>query len=302
MMRAVRYDHHGGPEVLEVVEIDEPQAGAGKVRIRISTVGINPYDLKVIRGVTGGAVPAGAGGDFFGVIDQLGEGVQGFELGERVAGNAVGRALATYVVGDPERMGLTLVPVELEIGLAAALPTPARTAVAAVDALQLGEGDTVLIGGAAGGVGVIASQLAVSRGARVIGTASPRNHEFLQDLGVEPVEYGDGLVDRVRALAPDGLTAALDLHGPATIQAALDLGLPKDRIATVASFGDDAQGVVSTGSANAPADALAQVLALVAEGRLVVPIESTYDMADVQSAFAEVAGGHVRGKVLVTVA
>ncbi len=239
MSRAVIQEQFGGPEVLEVRDVAEPHAGPGEVRVRVAAAGLNPVDWKVAAsgeaarsfGVT---LPAGFGNDFAGTVDEVGDGVTGFAAGDRVYGGARGHAVADYVVVRPGQDTLVHTPIGVNDITASTLAIAGRTADAVVHTIGVQAGDAVLIGGAAGGVGVFTVQLARRAGARVIGTASPGAFDFLRDLGAEPVTYGDGLVDRVRALAPEGVTAAADMVGTETAQAAVELGVSPARIATIA--------------------------------------------------------------------
>ena len=242
MSRAVIYETFGGPEVLELREVPEPHAGPGEVRVRVAAAGLNPMDwglalLPEVAARFGITVPSGFGYDFAGVVDEVGGGATGFAVGDRVYGGALGRAVADFVVvkTPPEAPdALSHTPEGISDEVASTLPVAGRTAAAALEAIDLRSGDTVLVGGAAGGVGVFAVQLAKLAGATVIGTASESTFEFLRQLGAEPVAYGAGLADRVRTLAPDGVTAATDLFGTETVEAALALGVPPERISTIA--------------------------------------------------------------------
>jgi NADPH:quinone reductase-like Zn-dependent oxidoreductase len=184
---------------------------------------------------------------------------------------------------------------------ASTLQIGGRTADAAINAIVVRAGDTVLTGGAAGGVGVFAVQLARRAGARVIGTASAAAADFLRALGVEPVTYGDGLADRVRALARHGaVTAALDLVGTETARAALELGVSPDRIATIAAGGQQPAGVRATGGREATPGALDRIAAAIAAGEFVVPVEATFPIEQTRAAVELQRAGHAHGKVVIT--
>jgi NADPH:quinone reductase-like Zn-dependent oxidoreductase len=305
MSKAVVLESFGGPEVLEVREVPEPQAGPGQLRVKVTAAGLNPMDWMLVAseqlaGAFGVTLPAGFGYDYAGVVDQVGEGVTGFAAGDRVYGGALGRAVAGHAVVDPAEAHHT--PAGVDDVTASTLAIAATTAEAALTAISAGPGDTVLIGGAAGGVGVFAVQLARLAGARVIATASEGSFDFLRGLGAEPVAYGDGLAGRVRALAPDGITAATDLFGTETASVALDLGVPAARISTIAARDPEltAQGVQATGGANAAPGTLERVAGLIADGKLTVPVAATYPVAQVRDAVTVQAGRHVRGKIVVT--
>ncbi|WP_329260554.1 NADP-dependent oxidoreductase [Actinoallomurus sp. NBC_01490] len=305
MSRAVIYEAFGGPEVLELREVPEPHAGPGEVRVRVTAAGLNPMDWGIASrpeaaarfGIT---VPSGFGSDLAGVIDEVGDGVTGFAVGDRVYGGALGRAVADFVVVRPPADSLWHTPEGISDEVASALPVAGATAAAALAAIGPRPGDTVLIGGAAGGVGVFAVQLARLAGAAVIGTASPGTFEFLRRLGAEPVAYGAGLVDRIRALAPGGVTAATDLFGTETAEAALALGVAPERISTVAAGPNPPGGVRATGAVAAATDALDQITDAILAGKLTVPIAATFPVEKIRDAVTLQAGRHVHGKVVVT--
>ncbi|MEV0210787.1 NADP-dependent oxidoreductase [Streptomyces sp. NPDC050788] len=303
--RAVQLKAFGGPEVLDIHEIPAPQAGPGQVRVRVTAAGLNPMDWIMTADADtaarfGLSLPAGFGTDYAGVVDQVGDGVTGFAPGDRVFGGALFRAVADFVVVDPAG-GVAAdeahhTPDQVDDRTAATLTIAGRTASAALAVLALGPNDTVLIGGAAGGVGVFAVQLARIAGARVIGTGSAASSDFLRDLGAEPVVYGDGLADRVRALAPGGVTAALDLHGTETVHTARELGVPDDRICTIAAQVD---GVPAANGANAAPGALEEIARLVASGQLQVPIAESFPVEQIRRAAELQAGRHVHGKIVI---
>jgi NADPH:quinone reductase-like Zn-dependent oxidoreductase len=289
---------------LEVVDRPEPHAGPGDIRIRVSAAGLNPADWKIATdpqraAAFGLTAPTGFGSDVAGVIDEVGDAVTGWAVGDHVFGTARGFAVAEHVVLPVDTADLHRTPDGLDDATAGALPIAGRTASAAVASLKLHEGDTVLIGGAAGGVGVLAVQLARRAGATVIATASEGNHEFLRELGAIPTTYGDGLADRVRALAPGGVDAAIDLQGTETAEAAAALGVPGERIALIAA--PPTAGGFSTGGRDAASDALDVLAQQLADGALVLPISGTYPIERISDAVAELRSGHVRGKLVVTV-
>ena len=294
------------PIVLDVIDRPEPHAGPGQVRVRVRAAGLNPVDWKVASipaaaARYGVSAPTGFGHDFAGEIDEVGADVEGFTIGDRVFGGARARAVAQHLVMTVATDLLVRTPEGLSDEAAGALSIAARTADAAVTTVGASAGDTVLIGGAAGGVGVLAVQLVVAAGAKVIATASESNHEFLRDLGAIPTTYGDALADRVRALAPGGVDAAIDLQGTDTVLAALDLGVDPARIATIAAGPNPPGGAVATGGGQAAPDALVRIAQAIAEGRLTLPIEATFPVERISDAVALQRRGHVRGKVVVTV-
>jgi NADPH:quinone reductase-like Zn-dependent oxidoreductase len=307
MSRAVIYETFGSPEVLELREVPEPHAGPGEVRVRVTAAGLNPMDWGICSrpeaaAMFGITVPSGFGSDFAGVVDEADAGATGFTVGDRVYGGAVGRAAAGFVVlkaptGPPDALFHT--PDGISDEVASTLPVAGHTAAAALAAIGLRPGDTVLVGGAAGGVGVFAVQLARIAGATVIGTASEGTFEFVRQLGAVPVAYGPGLVDRVRALAPGAVTAATNLFGTETADAALALGVPPERISTVAAR-PTLPGVRYTGAHEAPRDAMERITGAILDGKITVPIAAVFPIEQIRDAVTMQAGRHVHGKIVIT--
>ncbi|CPT69833.1 Putative oxidoreductase [Mycobacteroides abscessus] len=304
-MRAVQLDSFGGPELLAVREIPAPQAGPGQIRVRVAAASLNPMDWIITADADtaarfGLSLPVGFGTDYAGVIDQVGDGVSGFAVGDRVFGGALSRAVADFVLinvtGGIAAEEAHHIPDGVDDRTAATLAIAGRTASAALAVVNPGPGDTVLIGGAGGGVGVFAVQLARIAGARVIGTGSATSADFLRGLGAEPVAYGDGLADRVRMLAPGGITAAIDLHGTETVYAARELGVPESRICTIAT---QVEGISAANGANAAEGALEELARLIAAGQLRVPIAASFPLAQIRRAVELQAGRHVHGKVVI---
>jgi NADPH:quinone reductase-like Zn-dependent oxidoreductase len=308
MSRAVIYEKFGGPEVLELRDVPEPHAGPGEIRVRVAAVGLNPMDPAIAATPELAArfnitVPSGFGYDFAGVVDEVGDGASGFAVGERVYGGVLERAAADFVVikTPPERGRAVLhTPEGLSDELASTLAVAGAAASAALAAIDLGPQDTVLIGGAAGGVGVFAVQLAQLAGATVIGTASEGTFPFLRELGAEPVTYGAGLADRVRALAPDGITAAIDLFGSETIETALALGVAPERISAIAAGPTPPGGAHAAFSIDAEPSALPRIADAIVAGQIAVPIAARFPIGQIREAAALQADRHVHGKIVVT--
>src|SRR6202044_3382919 len=232
-LKAVRFSQFGGPEVLEIVELPDPRPGPGQVRIAVRAAGVNPSDWKKRQGLMDTELPQTLGYEAAGVGDELGAGVTEVAVGDRVFGfSADGAAQAELAV----LAYYAPIPPSLDFSAAAALPAAVETAARALDQLGVGSGSTLLINGASGSVGSAAVQLAVVRGARVIGTASPANHEYLRSLGADPVAYGEGLAGRVRALAPDGVDAALDVAGSGVLPELIELAGGPEHVVTIADF------------------------------------------------------------------
>lgn len=303
--RAVRLESFGGPEALAVQDVPEPEAGDGQIRVCVTAAGLNPMDWFMTSDAQtaarfGLSLPCGFGTDYAGVVDQVGAGSSGYAVGDRVFGAALSRAVAGFVVVDADGNIASGVahhtPDGIDDRTAATLSIAGSTAAAALAVLGLGPHDTVLVGGAGGGVGVFAVQLARIAGARVIGTGSPSTAEHLRSLGAEPVAYGDGLAERVRDLAAGPVTAALDLHGTDTVHVARELGVPDGRICTIAGVVD---GVSAVSGANAAPGALEDIARLAADERLRVPIAATYPIEEIRAAVELQAARHVRGKVVI---
>ena len=304
MPRAVRLSAYGGLERLEIVEVAKPTCGADEVIVRVVAAGTNPGEMAIREGVLKDmfpkAFPFGQGTDFAGRIDAVGTGVNEFAVDDEVLGWTEDRsAQADYVVAKTSR--LIAKPPSLDWFRAGSLFVTASTAFAAVRAVGLKAGDTVAISGAAGGVGSVAVQLARRRGARVIGIASPESAGFLRSVGVEHVAYGDGLADRLRAAAPKGVDAFVDLFGNGYVDTAVELGVARDRIDTVIDFAAaQKHGVKTDGSAEAAdRETLAEVANLIAWGKVVLPIAAIYPFADLRDAYLELAKRKSNGKIVL---
>ena len=300
-MKAVQFREFGGPEVLELVELPDPVPGPGQIRIRVHAVGVNPIDWKVRRGMIGGELPLRIGSEVAGVVDALGDGVDGVATGDRVFGFPAGGGGAAELALLED---YAPIPESLDFAGAAALPVAVETAVRTLDLLNVGSGTTLLINGAAGAVGSSAVQIARRRGARVIGTASEGNHAFLRSLGAEPTTYGDGLVERVRAIAPDGVDAALDAAGGGALPALIELTGDRDRVVTIADFmGAQAAGVRFSGGMGAgrAVHALAEIGAPIDAGEFSLPVAQTFPLDQIGAAQDLSETGHVRGKLVLLV-
>jgi NADPH:quinone reductase-like Zn-dependent oxidoreductase len=305
MSRAVIYETHGGPEVLEVRQVLEPHAGPGEFRVRVRAAGLNAMDglfvaNPAMASAFGIVPPAGFGYDFAGVVDEVGDGATGFAVGDRVYGGAMAKAVADFVIVSTPTGTVWRTPEGLSDEIASTLPVAGMTAAAVVSAIGVGAGDTVLVGGAAGGVGVLTVQLARLAGAAVIGTASEATFDFLRKLGAEPVAYGDGLADRVRAMAPRGVSAAADLFGTEAAQSAIALGVAPDRIATIAAGPNPPPGVraIRGGADATPAD-LEQVARRIVAGEVTVPIAARLPVEQIRDAVTLQNDRHVHGKIVI---
>jgi NADPH:quinone reductase-like Zn-dependent oxidoreductase len=302
-MQAVRFSEYGDVGVLDVVTVPVPVPGAGEALVQVKAAGINPGEAKIRQGLLHSRWPAtfpsGEGSDLAGIVTTTGNGVAGFAAGDEVIGYTDNRASqAEYVVVAAEH--LTARPAGVPWEVAGSLYVAGCTAWAAVRAVALGLGDTVVVAGAAGGVGCITVQLARLAGATVIGLASDRHHEWLQSKGVVPVSYGDGVADRIRAAAAR-TDAFVDTVGGGYVRLALDLGVSPDRIDTIANFAAAQEyGVKAEGNAaGASASTLAELASLVAAGKLEVPIAATFPLEAVRDAYRLLELGHTRGKIVL---
>jgi enoyl reductase len=300
-MRAVVFDRFGPPEILRVADLPDPQAGRGQVRIRVHAAGVQPFDVGVRSGAmryVPVAFPQQSGQEYAGVVDQVGDGVTGRQVGDEVMGSTMLDGAAEYVVAAAENV--VAKPPQLDYPTAAGLVAAAQTASGALRELRVAPGETLLVHAAAGSVGTVAVQLARLDGVTVIGTASPANHEYLRSLGAIPVEYGEGLVERVRAAAPQGVDVALDAAGRGAIAASVQLVADRDRIGTIVDDAAAAEFGARVVRAGRSPERLAEVAALAARGRLVMPIRA-YPLDEVVQAHRVVESGHGHGKVVLTV-
>ncbi|WP_406105022.1 NADP-dependent oxidoreductase [Streptomyces sp. NBC_01003] len=307
-MEAIVFEEFGGPEVLRFKrDIEEPHAGPGQVRVKVAAVGVNPIEYKIRNGWMEQAfptsLPAVPGNEFAGTVDELGEGVTGLSVGDEVLGWTETGAYAAYALAQAS--AVTPRPTGLEPAEAATLPVAGETAQRVLDLLRVRSGETLLIHGAAGAVGSTGVQLAVTLGATVIGTASPANHEYLRSIGAIPVAYGDGLVERVRAVAPQGVDAVFDAAGKGALADSVELrGGTPDRVVTIADPDAAKYDVTfaSGGTDRAKArEGLTHQAALAADGKLHISIADTFPLRDAAKAQTLSETGHVRGKLVLLV-
>ncbi|WP_433252849.1 NADP-dependent oxidoreductase [Actinomadura nitritigenes] len=299
-MKAARFDRFGGPEVLQIVDLPDPHPGPGQIRIAVRAAGVNPSDWKKRQGLMDPELPQTLGHEAAGIVDELGEGVKDVAVGDRVFGlSAEGAAQAELAVLS----FYAPIPPALDFPGAAALPAAIETATRALDQLGVAGGGTLLINGASGSVGSAAVQLAVARGARVIGTGGPANHEYLRSLGAEPVAYGEGLAERVRALAPGGVDLALDVAGSGVLPELIGLTGGAEHVLTVADFaGAREHGVrFSRGDAGRAVHVLGEIGALIEAGRFSLPVARTFPLAEIAEAHRAGEEGRVRGKLVLLV-
>ncbi|MFD5431446.1 NADP-dependent oxidoreductase [Kitasatospora sp. NPDC127067] len=301
-MKAVTVTGNGGPEVLRVAEVPDPRPGPGEVRVRVYAAGVQPVDLAIREGFRppGLAVepPFVLGNEFAGVVDALGPDAGHWRVGDEVLGFRVLGGQADLVTVDADR--LVAKPAGMPWEQAGSLSASGQTAHVALTGLGVGPGDTLLVHGAAGGVGTVAVQLARAWGATVIGTASERNHGYLRELGAVPVTYGEGLVERVRAVAPQGVTAAFDAAGRGALEASVELVADRTRIGTVVDYpGAERLGVRGL-RGERTAGRLAELVELWEAGGLRLEVAESFPIERVAQAHKLVGAGHVRGKVVLT--
>jgi NADPH:quinone reductase-like Zn-dependent oxidoreductase len=306
-MIAVQFAAYGPPDVLTLADIAEPQAGPGQVRIAVRAAGVNIGDCNLRAGRLTAFVPLALphvpGIDAAGVVDQVGAGVAGVRVGDEVFGSTdlavLGGAAAEHAV----LAVWAAKPAELSWAEAGGAGANVETATRALDRLEVGPGTTLLVEGAAGGVGTVAVQLALARGATVVGTARPVNHDFLAGLGAIPVAYGDGLADRV----PAGVNAVLDCAGSGSLPDLVAIAGGPQRVLTIADprageIGVEFSRVVGPGANARPArHGLAAAAALAREGRFTVPLAAVHPLAGAAEAHRLSETGHARGKIVLTV-
>ena len=302
-MKAAQFSQFGGPEVLEIVDLPDPHPGPGQVRIAVRAAGISGTDWKLRAGALnfGAGLPQTTGRDVAGVVNEVGEGVTDVAAGDRVFG------VSDDGAGAAELALLTfraIIPPSLGFADAAALPVALETATRALDQLGVATGTTLFINGASGGIGSTAVQLAAARGARVIGAASPANQDYLSLLGAEPVTYGQGMAGRVRALAPGGVDAALDVAGNGVLPQLTDLAGDPRNVVTLADLDGARQHGVrfSNGFADGHAfHSLATIGELTETGRFWLPVDKTFPLAQIARAHRASEHGHVRGRLVLLV-
>ncbi|MFJ9409515.1 NADP-dependent oxidoreductase [Streptomyces sp. NPDC101393] len=303
-MKAATLSSFGTPDVLQVQERETPHAGPGEVRVRVKVAGVQPFDAAIRRGWAPPFLavqpPAVPGNEFAGIVDQLGDRVTGVEIGTEVIGFSTLNAYAEYVVVPADQ--IVAKPAGMPWEVAGGFSGNGQGAHLALQAMGVGRGDTVLINAAAGALGSFAVQLAQRWGAaRVIGTASPANHDYLRSLGAVPVEYGEGLVERVRAVAPDGVHAALDAAGPDALRACAELVKDRSRIRTMLSFEEAKELGIPLFGPGRSAARLQSLVDLYNEGGIGVHIRAAHPLAEAAEAHRAVELGHGRGKIVILV-
>ncbi|HEY5979295.1 MAG TPA: NADP-dependent oxidoreductase [Microlunatus sp.] len=297
-MRALRIHAYGGPEQLKIEEVPEPHAGPGEVRIRVSAASINAVDGKILRGVMAGgaalAEPTGLGFDASGVVDEVGEGVSGVSVGDDVFGLGSATQAEHAVL-----TAWTAKPASLDWGVAGASGVAAETAIRALDLLGIGAGSTVLIDGASGGVGAVAVQIAVARGATVVATASASNQDYLREIRALPIVYGDGLAERVAGTGAGPLDGVLDVAGQTPITDLIALVGEPTQVVSIANFGAAEAGArVTTGGDGDKVAALTEAARLLEQSQLVIKAQ-TFPLDRAAEGYRTILSGHTRGKIVL---
>jgi NADPH:quinone reductase len=300
---------YGGPDVLSTVDEPTPEPGPGQVRIDVRAIGVNPIDHKAYSGLFGtdpAALPIHLGHEAAGVVTAVGDGVTDVRVGDEVIAYPARNTYAAELVVPAT--SIVPKPPSVDWPVAGGLMVVGVTAVHALESVRLGAGETVLLHGAAGGVGLLAVQLATQRGARVIATASPAKHELLRELGALPVAYGSGLADRVRAAAPDGVDAAVDLIGTdEALDVSIELVPDRSRITSIANFSHGGQLGINLIGGGPGADPGIEIRAAarftlvdaVAAGQLRAIVAGVYPLSDAAAAHRESIAGHVTGKLIL---
>ncbi|MEV5481368.1 MULTISPECIES: NADP-dependent oxidoreductase [Streptomyces] len=306
-MKAISTQTYGGPDVLAYSDLPDPKVGPDSVLVRVKAAGVNPVDWKILAGYLDPMLdtyfPLVPGWDVAGVVEAVGADATEYEVGDEVIGyvrkDAVQHGTYAELVAAPVRT-LARKPASLSWQQAAGLPLAGLTAYQSLARVAAKQGETVLVHAAAGGVGSLAVQIAVARGARVIGTASERNHDFLRSLGAEPVTYGEGLADRVRALAPEGIDAAVDFVGGGVVDVSQELLKDRGRVASVADGEVKGKGGHMVWVRPDTAD-LTALGALADAGKLTVPVAAVFPLSEAAEALRQSMAGRTRGKIVLEV-
>ncbi|MCX5536175.1 NADP-dependent oxidoreductase [Streptomyces sp. NBC_00006] len=297
-MKKVSFAEFGGPDVLHLIDAEDPHAGPGRIRIAVRAAGVNPVDWRIREGQVLGAhpieLPSGVGLDAAGVVDEVGEGVEGVEVGDRVFGEGIDTYAEFAVLTAWARM-----PEELTFEEAAGYPSVVETALRLIREAGVRPGQTLLVSGASGGVGSAVLQIARDRGIKVIGTAGAANQDYLCGLGAHATTYGEGWVERVRGIGR--VDAAFDLAGSGVIRELVELTGDPQKVISIADLGAPEFGVRFSGAAGSVPQALAEAVDLISRGKLHIPVERSYALAEAAAAHVDSQAGHTRGRRVLIV-
>lgn len=304
MPRLVQFDEYGGLDVLAVREVELREIGKEDVLVEVKAAGINPGEASIRKGLLAekwpASFPSGQGSDLAGVVKDIGIDVEGFAPGDEVLGWSWERSSQAEEVIVPADQ-LIRKPADLGWPEAGALYVVGVTAFAAVRAVDISEGDTVVVSAAAGGVGAITVQLLKVNGANVVGLASEDHHDWLRAKGVTPVAYGEGVLQRILGATPDGIDAFIDLYGPEYVDLAVELDVPPEKIETIIAWQRAEEiGAKMEGSSDASSpEILGEMAELAAAGKIEVPIAATYPLDEVREAFEQLEARHTLGKIVL---
>jgi NADPH:quinone reductase-like Zn-dependent oxidoreductase len=298
-MRALQYQAYGGPEVLEWAEAPEPHAGPGQIRVAVRAASVNPIDWKVLTGMLSGGKPMAGTGylgyDAAGVVDEVGDGVSGVAVGDEVFGRGRNTQAELAVLDS-----WTAKSPALDWAVAAAAGVAGETGERGLRLLDVKAGDTLFVDGGAGGVGAVAVQMAIARGAKVIASASEANHDYLREIGATPVLYGQGVAERVRAAAGGPVDAVFDVAGKTPVEDLIGLAPEPSQVVTIANYtaGQAGARITGGGAESHPMEALALVAGLLAQNQLVIKVQ-TFPFDRAAEAYRISQAGHVRGKLVL---
>ncbi len=294
----MRFAEYGGPEVLQPTQVPEPHPGPGQIRIAVRAVGVNPHDWRLREGqfrrIRPIEFPSGVGQDASGVVDEVGDGVTGIEVGEPVFGRGA-NTYAEYAVLS----SWAPKPDESSFAEAAGYPSVVETAIRVIRLVGVQPGQTLLVSGAAGGVGSAVLQIARERGIAVIGTAGAANQDYVRSLGAVATTYDPGWVERVRRLGR--IDAALDLSGAGVLRGLLDLTGDPDKVVTIADLEASMLGIRFAGVGGDMTEALTAAVDLIARGKLHIPVDRSYPLDEAATAHADSQAGHTRGRRVLLV-
>ncbi len=306
MPQAVRFDHYGPVEVLEVVEVEKPAPDPGQVIVEVVATSINPGEIAIREGekhdVAPASFPSGQGSDLAGRVVEVGVEVGEWNVGDEVLGWTDERAAQSEFVAVPADQ-LIARPSSVPWDQACSLYVAGGTARGMVDTVPTGSGETAVVFAAAGGVGSFLTQLLVRNGVRVLAVAGPSNDEWLRTVGAEPVHHGEGLGQRLRDAAPDGIDAAYDAFGDGYVELAITMGIDADRVITIIDFEAAERFRAKTvfGYQVTSAGVLTELVELIQAGDLTVPIAASFPLTQVREAYTQLAERHTRGKVVLLV-